>query len=60
MLPPGKGGTEITNRKGNDMTIHHVGRDAADYEAQRLEMLKRWQPNHDWMPGMLAKVQRYS
>ena len=59
MLPPGKGGRQIITRKRDEMTIHHVGQDATAYEKRGLDLLKYWQPNHDWIPGMLAEGQRY-
>lgn len=59
MLPPGRGGRTITVRKRSELALHHVGKDAPDYEKQRLQHVRHWQPNHDWVPGMLAEGQRY-
>ena len=59
MLPPGKGGRALTTRKRKDLMLHHVAKDTSEYEKQRLQQLKHWEPNHDWVPGLLAEGQRY-
>ena len=59
MLTPGQGGRDLTRRKQNVFHTSNVGRDATEYEVRRLEMVKQWSPNFDWVPGMLAEGQRY-
>ena len=59
LLPPGRGGRAITRRKDKPLHIHHVGHDASKYEADRIERIKGWTPNFDWVPGMLAEGQKY-
>ena len=59
LLPPGRGGRDITQRASTQWEVANVCRDISRLEDTIKEEAVRWEPNFDWIPRPLSENQLF-
>ncbi|CAL1161389.1 unnamed protein product [Cladocopium goreaui] len=59
LLPPGRGGRDITQRTSTKWEVANVCRDVSRMEEKIKKEAAMWEPNFDWIPRSLSEGQLF-